>query len=71
MSFLAYCTLSIAQDKSDVTDTLAKVSMLQEVVVSASRVAEKQLTAPVSISKLTGTQIQQTASPSFLMPLVI
>ncbi len=66
LSFSGYCTVTIAQHKSAVIDTPTKVNVLQEVVVSASRVAEKQLTAPVSISKLTNSQIQETASPSFL-----
>ena len=57
-------SFSIAQDKTP-PDTSTKVNILQEVVVSASRIAEKQLTAPVSISKLTTTEIQQSASPSF------
>ena len=63
--FLGGGTLSIAQDKNGLIDTVPKVHILQEIVVSASRVSEKQLIAPVSISKLTSTQIQQTASPSF------
>jgi len=63
--FMGGGTLSIAQDKNDLIDTIPKVHILQEVVVSASRVSEKQLIAPVSISKLNSTQIQQSASPSF------
>jgi len=46
-------------------DTTPKVRVLQEIVISASRLSEKQLTAPVSISKLTSPQIQQSASASF------
>lgn len=63
--FAATNTFVIAQDKEIVKDTLQKINVLQEVVVSASRIAEKQLSAPVSISKLTAPQIQQSASPSF------
>ncbi|MEO6722121.1 MAG: TonB-dependent receptor [Ferruginibacter sp.] len=58
-------TIVIAQHTELINDTLPKVSVLQDVVVSASRIAEKQLTAPVSVSKLTGLQILQSASPSF------
>ncbi len=54
-----------AQVKNDSIDTIPKAQVLQEVVVSASRFSEKQLSAPVSISKLTNTQIQQSSSPSF------
>lgn len=43
----------------------SKVHILQEVVVSASRISEKQLSAPVSVSKITNSQIRQSASPSF------
>jgi iron complex outermembrane receptor protein len=62
---IVYSTLSAAQQKDILIDTFPPVHILQQVVVSASRVAEKQLTAPVSISKLTTTQIQQSSSPSF------
>lgn len=63
---LMVCGLQLfAQDKNVLIDTISKVQILQEVVVSASRISEKLLTAPVSISKLTNTQIQQSASPSF------
>ena len=54
-----------AQDKNVLADSVSKVTILQEVVVSASRTSEKLLAAPVSISKLANTQIQQSASPSF------
>ncbi|HRI19422.1 MAG TPA: TonB-dependent receptor [Panacibacter sp.] len=53
------------QKQSVKSDTVSNAHILQEVVVSASRISEKQLTAPVSISKLNNLQIQQTASPSF------
>lgn len=41
------------------------IQSLEEVVVSASRLSEKHLTAPVSISKLKSTQIGMSPSPSF------
>ncbi|MET3881187.1 hypothetical protein [Niastella sp. OAS944] len=47
-----------AQQKVEEQDTARKVHVLQEIVISASRLQEKQLTAPVSISKaqqFTGT----------------
>ncbi len=63
------CTLSaiimVAQEQKPEPDTSHKVHVLQEIVISASRLQEKQLTAPVSISKLSNSQIQQTASPGF------
>ncbi len=65
MLFLGCGIISIAQDKNMVIDTVPKVNILPEVVVSASRISEKLLTASVSISKLTETEIQQSASPSF------
>jgi outer membrane cobalamin receptor len=63
--FVAYTASSFAQESSAATDTTGNVHVLQEIVISASRLSEKQLTAPVSISKLSTSQIQQTASPSF------
>ncbi|WP_205514093.1 TonB-dependent receptor [Longitalea arenae] len=55
---------SLAQGKRE-TDTAQKVHVLQEVVISASRLQEKQLSAPVSISKLSAGNIQQSAAPGF------
>ncbi|WP_207512554.1 TonB-dependent receptor [Longitalea luteola] len=55
----------VAQESQPPTDTAHKVQLLQEIVISASRLQEKQLTAPVSISKLSSSQIQQTAAPGF------
>lgn len=46
-------------------DSFNKVQNLDEVVVSASRVLEKLLAAPVSISKLSAAEILQTSSASF------
>lgn len=63
--FLAASTFSIAQQKNIYPDTALKIRILQEVVVAASRISEKQLSAPVSVSKLTNTQIQQSPAPSF------
>ncbi|MCS3801223.1 iron complex outermembrane receptor protein [Chitinophagaceae bacterium OAS944] len=54
-----------AQQKVEEQDTARKVHVLQEIVISASRLQEKQLTAPVSISKLSSSQVQQTAAPGF------
>ena len=59
-------TALVAQEnKQPQPDTVRKVHVLQEIVISASRLSEKQLTAPVSISKLSNAQIQQTAAPGF------
>jgi iron complex outermembrane receptor protein len=55
----------LAQERAALTDTAHKVHVLQEIVISASRLQEKQLTAPVSISKLSSSVIQQTAAPGF------
>ncbi|HEX3023704.1 MAG TPA: TonB-dependent receptor [Chitinophagaceae bacterium] len=58
---------SFAQNKiiPAAADTFPVTQNLGEVVVTASRVSERLLSAPVSTSKLTGEQIAQTASPSF------
>src|SRR6478735_1155938 len=56
---------ALAQEKVEEQDTVRKVHVLQEIVISASRLQEKQLTAPVSISKLGSSQVQQTAAPGF------
>lgn len=45
-------------------DTVVKIQYLEEVVVSASRLSEKQLTAPVSISKLSARQVATLPSSS-------
>src|SRR5688572_6204479 len=55
----------LAQQKQAEPDTARKVHVLQEIVISASRLSEKQLTAPVSISKLNTSQVQQTAAAGF------
>ena len=60
---LLCCVAAFAQEKKE--DTFATVRSLEEVVVSASRVSEKQLSAPVSVSKLTTSQIAASANPSF------
>ncbi|AEW01449.1 TonB-dependent receptor [Niastella koreensis] len=63
------CSLSaitlFAQEQTPETDTTHKVHVLQEIVISASRLQEKQLAAPVSISKLSNSQIQQTTGHDF------
>jgi outer membrane receptor protein involved in Fe transport len=64
LCFLGSGLFAKAQN-SDPADTAVSVRLMEEVVVSASRISEKQLTAPVSISKLTRTQIDQAASVSF------
>jgi hypothetical protein len=48
---LALQLAAVAQGKVQETDTTRKVHVLQEIVISASRLSEKQLAAPVSISK--------------------
>lgn len=63
--YLFMSTGLIAQEKQPEPDTVRKVHVLQEIVISASRLSEKQLTAPVSISKLSNSQIQQSAAPGF------
>lgn len=60
-----YYNLCLAQNKSYVQDTVFTTSILQDVVLIASRFTERQLTAPVSISKMNAIQIQQSAAPSF------
>jgi iron complex outermembrane receptor protein len=42
-----------------------QISLLEEVVISASRVAEKILQSPVSINKLTAQYFKTSAAPSF------
>ena len=44
-------------------------NLINEVVVSASRISEKILQAPVSIEKLDNTAIKQSAAPSFFEAL--
>ena len=52
---------SFAQTK----DSVPFYQSLHQVVVLASRLSEKQLSAPVSISKLSNSQINVAANPSF------
>jgi outer membrane receptor protein involved in Fe transport len=64
--FSVSTTFCAAQNKSPEQDTISPISpVLQDVVVTASRAAEKQLTAPVSVSKMSAAQIEQSAAPSF------
>lgn len=58
------CLLSIIWESYS-QDELTRVDSLQEVVVTASRFSERQLVAPVSISKLNLTQIRQSGEASF------
>ena len=59
---------SQAQDTSlidsKLTDT-SNMSALEEVIASASRVAEKILQSPISIEKLTSQYFKTSAAPSF------
>ena len=56
---------SFAQDKQVEKDTIPRFQSLQEVVILASRLSESKLSAPVSISKLSGAQIISSPNPSF------
>ena len=57
-------TQLFGQDATNHSDSLQN-QHFNEIVVSASRISEKLLAAPVSISTLDALQIQQTAAPSF------
>ncbi len=63
--FVGYAVNIIAQRTTATPDTTTNIHILQNVVVAASRLAEKQLAAPVSISKIDNAQIQQSTAPSF------
>jgi iron complex outermembrane recepter protein len=69
LSFVGYQSQEINITDPNVTDldiSLQEQSILgQEVVVSASRIEESILKAPVTIEKLDGLAIRQTASPDF------
>jgi outer membrane receptor protein involved in Fe transport len=65
VGLFASTALVAQENQQPQPDTVRKVHVLQEIVISASRLSEKQLTAPVSISKLSNSQIQQTAAPGF------
>jgi len=59
---LFFCSFSFAQ--TVVSDTIKK-TLLDEVVVSASRTPEKVLQSPVTIERMGIADIKKTASPSF------
>ncbi len=60
---LFFCSISFAQKV--VSDTIKKTTILDEVVVSASRTPEKVLQSPVTIERMGIADIKKTASPSF------
>ncbi|MEX6689769.1 TonB-dependent receptor [Danxiaibacter flavus] len=60
---LVFCSPVAAQQKKPADST--KVQELEGIVVSATRYNEKILQAPVSIEKLTGADIRNTAQLSF------
>ena len=47
------------------TDSSAAALVLRDVVITASRISEKIIAAPVSISKLNAGQIKQSPAPNF------
>ena len=49
----------------NVADSFPQAQSLQEVVISASRISEKQLTAPVSVSKMSNVRLLKSSAPSF------
>lgn len=51
--------------KVSIKSDSVKIRVLQEVVISASRVSESILKSPVSIENITNKQLKNTASPSF------
>ncbi len=59
---LFFCSISFAQKV--VSDTIKK-TLLDEVVVSASRTPEKVLQSPVTIERMGIAEIKKSASPSF------
>jgi len=59
---LFFCSISFAQ--TIVSDTIKK-TLLDEVVVSASRTPEKVLQSPVTIERMGIAEIKKSASPSF------
>lgn len=68
VSYIGYSNkeVVIADNNTSVDVKLREESnFINEVVVSASRVSEKILQAPVSIEKLDNTAIKQSAAPSF------
>ena len=60
---LFFCSISFAQKV--VSDSIKKNTVLDEVVVSASRTPEKVLQSPVTIERMGLKDIKKTASPSY------
>ena len=60
---LFFCSISFAQKV--VSDTIKKTTILDEVVVSASRTPEKVLQSPVTIERMGIADIKKTASATF------
>ena len=60
---LFFCSVSFAQKV--VSDSIKKNTVLDEVVVSASRTPEKVLQSPVTIERMGLKEIKKTASPSY------
>jgi len=60
---LFFCSVSFAQKV--VSDSIKKNTVLDEVVVSASRTPEKVLQSPVTIERMGIKEIKKTASPSY------
>jgi outer membrane cobalamin receptor len=60
---LFFCSISFAQKV--VSDTIKKTTILDEVVVSASRTPEKVLQSPVTIERMGIADIKKSASPTF------
>ncbi len=68
ISYLGYANKEVVvKDEASAIEAKLKEesAMINEVVVSASRVSEKILQSPVSIEKLDNTAIKQSAAPSF------
>jgi len=69
ISIIGYTSRQIEITESNVTDLRIEISeqtvMGSDVVVSASRVEERVIDAPISIEKIDAIGIQQAAAPSF------
>jgi outer membrane receptor protein involved in Fe transport len=68
ISYVGYTSqeIEVAANNTNINISLSEQSIMgQEVVVSASRVEESMLKAPVSVEKMDIRDIKQTASPSF------
>lgn len=69
--FIFFSVFAVGQNHNVVVDTIPIYKPLQEVVVLASRLSQTQLPAPVSISKLSYSQIRRQAIPRFSTLLVV